>query len=161
MITGTIYKLINSENELYYIGSTVQKLSKRMATHRSDVKNNKRPNNILHKKMVEIGIDKWNIQLLETIDNITKRELVRKEDEYINLNDENCLNIKKSSGVYLDEYKSKSEYEKARYLNCDKDKEQKRGKLKWERIKSDPIKYAEYRQKQLTRERNYRARHTK
>ena len=58
-------------------------------------------------------------------------------------------------------YKSKSEYEKARYLNCDKEKEHKRGKLKWERIKSDPIKYAEYRQKQLTRERNYRARHTK
>lgn len=115
MISGKIYKLKNSENDFYYIGSTIDQLSNRVSKHRQDARNNKRPNNLLHKKMNEIGIDKWSYELLLQIDVNNKRELCRKEDEYIDLDDINCLNQKRAFGIYRDEYTSDAEYEKARY----------------------------------------------
>lgn len=158
MKTGKIYKLYNTVDDRYYIGSTIQKyLSNRLSIHKSDANKDKRPGNILHKAIKEIGAEKWFIKELFSTLVENRREICRIEDNYIVWDDKNCLNQKKASGVYRDEYKSSSEYEKARYQCSNFVYEKERAKTKWQKLKNNPVKYDEYKQKQRERDRRRRA----
>ena len=53
-------------NDDIYVGSTTQALSKRMAEHRTKVKDVKQAHRPLYKLMCEIGIECVYIELLET-----------------------------------------------------------------------------------------------
>jgi group I intron endonuclease len=59
---GKIYVIRNTENDKVYVGSTVQQLCSRMASHRKDAKI--RPHKI-YQAIREIGIDKFYIELVE------------------------------------------------------------------------------------------------
>ena len=80
---GTIYKILNTVDDACYVGSTCQALSNRMAYHRKararKVKNTKG----IYSKMLEIGVDKFYIELIENYpcDNI--EQLRKREGEYI------------------------------------------------------------------------------
>ena len=80
---GKIYKIVNSINDKIYVGSTqLQYLSKRMGHHRENCI--KAPTcGKLYPVMTELGIDKFNIILLETIKFTNKEELRAKEHEWI------------------------------------------------------------------------------
>ena len=80
---GKIYKILNTVDDACYVGSTCQALSKRMAYHRKartrKVKNTKG----IYSKMLEIGVDKFYIELIENYpcDNI--EQLRKREGEFI------------------------------------------------------------------------------
>ena len=82
--TGKIYAIWEAD-QLLYIGSTVQKLSQRMALHRA---NSKQPKNASYPlyKYVNERPDKWEglyIELVETYPCESNAELERREGEYI------------------------------------------------------------------------------
>jgi hypothetical protein len=132
---GKVYKLTNSVNSKYYVGSTTQKyLSNRLCTHKNDAKNKRRPGNVLHMAMLETGIDTWKIEQIGSLTYTSVRELRRFEDQFVELADENCLNAKKASSIYVDEYKSKDDFEKARY-QVNKETDKIRSKKRWEQTK--------------------------
>ena len=78
---GKIYKILNNIDDEIYIGSTSETLSRRMARHRSLANTN--PYNKLYKHMVDIGIDKCYIELVETYPCNNKDELRAKEGHVI------------------------------------------------------------------------------
>ena len=79
---GFIYQIINMKNEMKYIGSTFQRLSKRFHQHRRASKNKKD-----HKKLNiafrEYGVEHFRIELLDTVSVQSKQELNRIEGEWI------------------------------------------------------------------------------
>ena len=92
---GYIYKLICSDN-YYYIGSTENTLNQRLSQHKSDSKrfSNKKLYNYINK----IGWENVKIELIEKIEFTYKKDLIKKENEYIKQNISNnlCLNKYKS-----------------------------------------------------------------
>ena len=78
---GKIYKILNSENDDVYIGSTCQKLSKRMTNHRTQAKSGK--TYLLYQKMREIGDDKFYIELVENYPCENLEQLNKREGEWI------------------------------------------------------------------------------
>ena len=74
---GKIYRIVNSENSVEYIGSTAQKyLSARMSTHRSDSMKKGSP---FYNAMREIGPEKFQILLIKTFPCGSKAELEAEE----------------------------------------------------------------------------------
>ena len=78
---GKIYKILNSESDDVYVGSTTQKLSKRMTNHRTQAKNGK--NHLLYQQMREIGDDKFYIELVENYPCESLEQLNKREGEWI------------------------------------------------------------------------------
>ena len=62
---GKIYCVRNSIDDDIYVGSTTQSLSKRMAKHRTEVRNKAHEQYKLYIKMKELGSDNFYIELLE------------------------------------------------------------------------------------------------
>lgn len=76
---GKIYKIVNSENDMMYVGSTTkQYLSNRMAGHRTDAKRRGKWG-ALYKAMNEIGADKFKISLIENYPCDSLEELEARE----------------------------------------------------------------------------------
>ena len=78
---GKIYKILNSETDDVYFGSTTQKLSKRMTNHRTQAKSGK--THLLYQKMREIGDDKFYIELVEYFPCENLEQLNKREGEWI------------------------------------------------------------------------------
>ena len=78
---GKIYKILNSIDDEIYVGSTIKTLSQRMASHRSLANFN--PYNKLYKHMIDIGIDKFYIELVENYPCNDVYELRAREGYYI------------------------------------------------------------------------------
>lgn len=111
--TGKIYKIINPQNEVVYIGSTVDKLCRRFAKHKHRGNGNK-------------------IVLLELCPCNSREELCMREQEHIELH-ENLLNDRRafnSEEYYKKHYKEyhKEYNEKWRINNKEKVKEHEK---KW------------------------------
>jgi len=90
---GRIYRLIGGDK--FYIGSTVQSLSRRLSKHKSRSKEEDRKNSKLYKYFTEIGWENVWIELIEEIEIKTRKELFDLECKYIRdlLIDDKCLNI--------------------------------------------------------------------
>ena len=79
---GKVYAVRNDLTNDVYIGSTVMSLSRRMVQHRSDAK--KRPDIMpLTRKINEIGIDHFYIELVEDYPCKNKEHLNKREGELI------------------------------------------------------------------------------
>ena len=78
---GKIYKLLNSETDDVYVGSTAQKLSKRMTNHRTKLKSGRILK--LYEKMREIGEDKFYIELIEEYPCQNSEQLLKREGEWM------------------------------------------------------------------------------
>ena len=87
MDNGKIYKLINTENDKIYIGSSNnQYLSQRMNLHNQICKDTSgRRNSKLYIFMREIGIEKFKIELIEKYICETKQQLIEREQYWIEL----------------------------------------------------------------------------
>ena len=90
---GKIYRIISLEpnDNHFYIGSTTQNLSSRMACHRNDAK--RKPNIKVYKHFNSVNFN-CKIDLIEEVICKNKSELDHKENEYILMykDDPNCLN---------------------------------------------------------------------
>ena len=78
---GKIYVIRNNENEDIYAGSTTQSLSKRFSDHK--VQSSRHADCTAHKKMQEIGVDNFYIELFENFPCQNKEELNKREGEVI------------------------------------------------------------------------------
>ena len=118
---GKIYTIrCKEDNNLIYVGSTVQPLYKRWHQHKRKIKNenDKEYNKLLYVKIREIGIDSFYIELYENFkcDNI--EQLLKREGEVIreigNLN-------KKISGRTIKEYRKDNKEKIKQYYNENKE----------------------------------------
>ena len=78
---GKIYQILNSETDDVYVGSTCQKLSKRMANHRTQLKSGRVSK--LYDKMYEIGEEKFYIELIEEYPCENSEQLLKREGEWM------------------------------------------------------------------------------
>ena len=109
---GYIYKITNSVNNKIYVGSTSKSLIERFCKHKANskeiIKNGK-----IYILMREIGIDKFKIELLEQIEFLEKKELLKREQYYIDsleaeLNIKNTyFNEKEYNKKYNEKYNKK------------------------------------------------------
>ena len=119
IIIGKIYKLYVEDEKWFYMGcTTVKSIKKRLNQHKQRA--NLCPDNKMYKILNDIGWDKVKIILLEEYICNTKKELQRKENEYISKNmlDPCLLNIQYSS-LDIENISDKNKYQ-----NCDKNKTQ-------------------------------------
>ena len=79
---GKIYKIYNTVNDEIYIGSTIRKLSERMAEHRRRI-NGRYLQFPIYKAFREHGVENLYIELVEKCPCNDKDELRKKEGEYI------------------------------------------------------------------------------
>jgi hypothetical protein len=120
--TSKIYKIVDINYTKTYYGSTTQKLSQRMALHRSCYKKNKlatSANSIFD----EFGVDNCKIELVEEVNCSNKDQLLRIEGKYIKENE--CVN-KRIAGQthkeYVENNKEKIKAIKKEYANKNKEK---------------------------------------
>ena len=103
---GKIYKILNSETSDIYVGSTCQRLAKRMMNHRTRVKEGK--DTLLYRKMREIGIEHFYIELVENFPCESLEQLNKREGEWMReiafLNEKVAGRTKKE---YKQDYKEK------------------------------------------------------
>lgn len=92
--TGKIYRIICNDGH-YYIGSTTQTLPRRLHHHKQLSKKDK---TAFYNHMKQLGWENASIELLEDYPCDTKKELSKREDEYITKEKENplCLNINRA-----------------------------------------------------------------
>jgi len=74
---GKVYKVVNSVNDVIYIGSTCQPLSARMTGHRWKARSEQ--TQAMYCAMRELGIEKFRIILVEEFPCISKSQLEAKE----------------------------------------------------------------------------------
>lgn len=149
-INGKIYKIYSPSNScLRYIGSTVNSLAKRLASHKHKYalyKNDK------HHYVTSFKIfnesDDWKIELMEKIPCKTKEELRKVEGFYIR--NFRCVN-KKIAGRTIREYKQDNNTDKKYY---EKNKEKllvKQKEYRKKNIEKIKIKEKEYHKKNRER----------
>ena len=86
---GKIYTIrCREDNNLIYVGSTVQPLYKRWDQHKRTFKNehSKAYKYLLYIKMHEIGIDSFYFELYENLNCECKEQLLKREGEIIRQN---------------------------------------------------------------------------
>ena len=79
---GRIYKILNNIDDDVYVGSTCQTLSQRMTHHRSKSKL-VNPTRLIYKKMQELGVKEFYIELIEECPCDSIEELLKREGYYI------------------------------------------------------------------------------
>jgi hypothetical protein len=92
-----IYRIVSPSKNLVYYGSTIQTLTKRLSLHLTDYKNSL--TNCSSKLVMECG--DYKIELVENYPCDTRKELCKKEGEYIRSNV--CVN-KQIAGRTIKEY---------------------------------------------------------
>jgi len=78
---GKIYKILNTNDDEVYVGSTVNALSRRMAHHRHEVILNS--NQVIHQHMKKHGVATFYIELIEAYPCLSVEELRAREGEWI------------------------------------------------------------------------------
>ena len=116
---GQIYKIVDSGFTKCYIGSTVQKLSYRMAGHRRDYDkylngNSSRKNSIFN-LFDEFGIENCKIELIEKYPCESKEELLKREGHHQRENE--CINKLVAGRTPQEYYQDKKEHIKQTMKN--------------------------------------------
>lgn len=106
-----IYKIVDANEEMVYVGSTVKTLSQRMSHHRSSFKSG--PFTTSHNIFNKYGVENCKILLIENYPCSSKDELNKREGEYIKQLD--CVNKmipgRTSKEYYLDNKERIKEYQ--------------------------------------------------
>jgi predicted GIY-YIG superfamily endonuclease len=87
-INGKIYCIRSFKTDNIYIGSTTQKLNRRLKQHISQFKGGS--GNYSSSQIIKYG-DAY-ITVIENCNNFTKAELIKREREHIRLNKNICVN---------------------------------------------------------------------
>jgi hypothetical protein len=80
---GKIYKIVNDIDDQIYIGSTCQKLCKRMVGHRSTCNDIKEQNRKLYQLMHHYGVEHFRIELIKEFPCGNKEQLTAEEGKHI------------------------------------------------------------------------------
>jgi hypothetical protein len=135
-INGKIYKIISSETENIYIGSTILPLDKRYRTHKNT--NNTCSSN----EIIKLGGSK--IELIENYECETKGELKMREQHFIDMYREICIN---KNDTILTEEKKKEKAKKRGEIFRKNNKEHFKNYYKENKEKMDE-RAKKYREKQ-------------
>lgn len=128
-----IYKITNDINDLIFIGSTIQPLSKALSTHKQRSKIRKMR---FYIDMKMIGPEHFKILLIENHPCNSKEELKAHEDEVIKRYSKDTIyNFEKVNDEIVDKLQDKTtellnEHQKNRFLITD-DEENKRLRIRW------------------------------
>ena len=89
-----VYKLINTVDDTFYIGSTCTSLSKRLNKHKTVAKRDVCKSTRLYSHLNKIGVENVKIILINEFYLDNKEQLLREENNYIEMykSDTNCLN---------------------------------------------------------------------
>ena len=123
---GKIYCIRNSIDDEIYVGSTTQRLSKRLSKHKSDMKV---LSGKLYQEMKNVGTENFYIELIENYRCSSKEELNKKEGEYIR--QMGTLNYQVSGRTrqeYREENRDKEQLRHKVYYDNNKEKELQRVK---------------------------------
>ena len=91
--TAKIYKIVNTIDDMIYIGSTTQRLTKRMQNHRGRASKVEQYNCKFHRHMNTIGLEHFKIILLKIITYSSKDEIeVEEFNEISKVAQEKLLN---------------------------------------------------------------------
>ena len=101
---GKVYKIVNDVNDMIYIGSTVNTLTKRFWCHRS---HSKTMNTKFYTATREVGIDHFRIILIELFPCTSKSELEAREYELTNTVDKALLYNSRMDGKHSPEVMAK------------------------------------------------------
>ena len=88
---GKIYKISDNTSDKVYIGSTTQSLLQRLYHHKSNFKLNY---NVSSKYILQNN--DYDINLLECVPCENKTQLIKKEQEYISLYGDRCVNYRRA-----------------------------------------------------------------
>lgn len=80
---GKIYKIVDNNNNLCYIGSTIKTLNSRFSEHRNCYKKNPKAGWSVFQIFDTYGIDKCHIELLENFPCENREALCKQEGHYI------------------------------------------------------------------------------
>lgn len=111
---GKIYKVVDLNEEMIYIGSTTQSLCNRMMGHKSKYKTKRQSNVRSFLIFDKYGIENCKILLIENCPCNTKEELCKREGEIIKSME--CVN-KKISGKTKEEYTKEYCIKNKDYIN--------------------------------------------
>jgi hypothetical protein len=131
---GKIYSIRSPNNEKYYIGSTTQKLSMRMAGHR------RTKDLITSKKIINSG--GAYIELIELYPCNSKEELLKREGEIMREFKDNIINKNiagRTNKEYYEDNKNKIKEQEKEYRKENKDRIKER-KQKYNKDNKDKIK---------------------
>lgn len=154
---GFIYKIEYIENpDIFYIGSTKQKLSRRMSKHRSNYKEWVKGTYgkcMIYELFKQYGVEKFKIVELERVEVEDRQELLKYEDKWICSTD--CINKYRAfTGLNRKQYK-KEYYEKNKNKNKEQmkqyyiDNNEKRKKYQKEYSEKNKNKIKEYQNKRV------------
>lgn len=90
-----IYKIINSANGKYYVGSSVN-VERRMKRHRFYLRGNYHDNSYLQNAWNKYGEDKFDFVLLEIVSCGSRKELLEVEQKYLDIakiEQDKCYNL--------------------------------------------------------------------
>ena len=140
-----VYKLINTIDNTFYIGSTCASLAHRFYSHKEDAKREERKNNKLYGHLNKIGFENIKIILINEFYLDNKEQLLREENNYIEMykNDPNCLNSRLSyrTDEFIKEYiKNKKAKHYIKYKNEISEKQKKYRENNKEKIKERKCK---------------------
>ena len=127
---GKIYKLWCPDNELIYIGSTIQPLHVRLGGH----KRNAKAKNSCSSKLLFQASNEVKIELIEEYPCNNKMELTKKEGEHIRLN--KCVN-RVIPGRTPKEYYQDYKEERKEYFKKNEEKIKEYKKEWYQKIKED------------------------
>jgi len=137
---GKIYKLLNTENDEIYVGSTIQPLSQRLYAHKHNMLANYLPHQktTTYDKMRLVDADNYFIELIENYPCSTREELRAREGEWIRkiatLNkliagrdskgyyDDNAELLRQKSKDYREQHKEQTKQYNKQYREANTDK---------------------------------------
>lgn len=138
---GKIYKVVDLNEEMIYIGSTTQSLCNRMMGHRTTYKHKRHQNIRSFLIFDKYGIENCKILLIENCPCNTKEELHKREGEIIKSIE--CVNKQtpgRTKEEYTKEYNEKNkDYMNERhrlYVECNKEKINKQRRDNYQNKKS-------------------------
>jgi len=155
---GKIYIIRNYINDLVYVGSTTQSLSKRFSVHKASMKNKRKCNYEIYKAFEELEIENFYIELVEEYQCDNKEQLCKKEGEYIRKFDsyKNGYNMRiegRSKNEYGKVYREEHKDQMKKYRDDNKDKKKEYDKEyseeNKEKIKEYKKEYRELNQEQI------------
>lgn len=111
MMIGKVYKIIHTQSDIIYIGSTFNRLSDRWRTHRCTNINKC----VIGKYIQEFGSDQFKIVLIKEYEVVDKTHLEAYEQLWINRT--KCINYK--SAFKISKITNKDNYQKNKEKNKD------------------------------------------
>ena len=108
-----IYKITNTVTGDFYIGSS-KNVKRRWRNHKCSSKWNEKPNNPMYLDMQKYGVDKFELEILEVVEEVESDKLKEKEQEFIELL-KPTYNNRNANGWNTERYKESNKKYKKEY----------------------------------------------